>query len=68
MEDPTPIPFLVVAGGDYRVTVAPRRKATPEAVVRAAADVCQQALEDMGVGGKTAKGYGYFVPAPRNGS
>lgn len=61
VEDPTPVPFLVVAGGEYRVTVAPRRRATPGDVVARAAQLCRQALEDMGIGGKTAKGYGYFV-------
>lgn len=60
-EDPTPIPFLAVEDGDYAITVAARSRNTPPELVDVAAELCQAALQDMGIGGKTAKGYGYFV-------
>lgn len=60
IEDPTPIPFLTVAGGRFRATLLGRDKATDVALVEQAAELAREALEDLGAGGKTAKGYGYF--------
>lgn len=69
VEDPTPIPFLVVGGGDYEIGIAVRRRSRPggDELVRLAMDLCLAALDELGVGGKTAKGYGYFHPAPEGG-
>ncbi len=61
VEDPIPVPFLVVSKGHYQVIVAPTRASSPRDWVRFAAECCSEALADLGVGGKTAKGYGYFM-------
>lgn len=61
IEDPSPVPFLCVAGGEYQVAVAPRRSATALSIVKTASELCKTALKDMGIGSKTAKGYGYFL-------
>lgn len=69
IEDPTPIPFLVVSGGTYKVILALRRGKNSAAgtnsgsLLEDAQKLCRQALDEMGIGGKTAKGYGYFVEA-----
>jgi len=60
-DNPIPVPFLAVAGGRYRVALRPRRGRTPHELVQLAADLCKDALDTLGVGGKTAKGYGYFL-------
>lgn len=60
VEDPTPIPFLVSIGGAYDITLTAR---TPAGVglLDLAMALCLAALDELGVGGKTGKGYGYFA-------
>ena len=60
-EDPKPIPFLAVDSGLYLVVLAARSCQTPPKLVKAAAELCRQALDNLGIGSKTAKGYGYFL-------
>ncbi|MGE0529666.1 MAG: type III-B CRISPR module RAMP protein Cmr6 [Bdellovibrionales bacterium] len=61
VEDPTPIPFLVVNGGHYQITVAKRHPTVSNPLLELASELCVSALDEIGIGGKTAKGYGYFV-------
>lgn len=60
VEDPIPVPFLVVSGGAYDLTVTKRTPRVSNDLLVLAADLCVAALDEMGIGGKTAKGYGYF--------
>jgi len=63
IEDPIPIPFLAVQGGRYRAYFAARNSKLANVdinIVKQAKELCTEALDDLGVGGKTAKGYGYF--------
>ena len=66
VEDPIPVPFLVVAKGQYIVTVGKRHPEVKQEVVDLAAKLVGRALDELGIGGKTAKGYGYFrLPGDR---
>ncbi|HMV69413.1 MAG TPA: type III-B CRISPR module RAMP protein Cmr6, partial [Myxococcota bacterium] len=59
-EDPVPASLLVVAAGaTFRFRVGARRDARPELVSRALGHL-RDALSMIGVGAKTAAGYGYF--------
>lgn len=59
---PTPIPFLTVAAGQgFLFAVAPRRREDAADLARVLTWL-EEALAWMGAGGKTAAGYGRFVP------
>ncbi|QDT15050.1 type III-B CRISPR module RAMP protein Cmr6 [Alienimonas californiensis] len=67
IEDPVPVPFLVASGGTYAVALT-ARTAAGTALLPSAAAWCRSALEDLGAGGKTAKGYGYFLISEAEGA
>lgn len=54
--NPIPNEFLTVSGGTFAVDLV-----GPEADVRSAGDWCQEAFEELGLGAKTAAGYGYLT-------
>jgi CRISPR-associated protein Cmr6 len=57
---PNPIFFLTVAGGmPFEFALAPRNG--DNACVNRGFELLKEALENLGAGGKTAVGYGYFV-------
>lgn len=59
---PVPVPFLTVDRATrFRFGVAARRTGQTALVEQAEAWI-RQALSDIGVGAKTAAGYGFFVP------
>lgn len=59
VEDPVPVPFLAIQGGTFDLTLTPRRRDKTE-LLDLAFKLCLAALDELGIGGKTAKGYGYF--------
>jgi CRISPR-associated protein Cmr6 len=62
-QNPVPIPFLTVkAGVRFSFAVGWRGKPNPEARAQAI-EWLKAGLENLGAGGKTAAGYGYFVEA-----
>jgi len=56
--DPNPIFFLTVEGLRFRFTVAAAPK--DEKLAEKALEILKEALSTMGIGAKTAAGYGYF--------
>jgi len=59
-QNPNPIGFVTVAAGTtFAFAVGPRRGSDPQ-VVRQAVRWLKQALAELGVGAKTAAGYGVF--------
>jgi CRISPR-associated protein Cmr2 len=53
--NPVPTEFLVVSGGSFAIDLVGAAKA-----VEQAATWCESALDELGVGAKTAAGYGYL--------
>jgi CRISPR-associated protein Cmr6 len=61
--NPIPSEFLVVTGGSFAVDlIGPAEHLDP------VEEWCRAALDELGVGGKTAAGYGYLVAGPAGGS
>lgn len=61
-ENPVPVYFLAIAPGSaFRFAITPR-SAAPQHIADAkvASEWLQTSLQEMGAGGKTAAGYGYF--------
>ncbi len=72
---PTPIFFLAVASGQmFRFILTPRPgahmgdKSRQQTDLKCGKELLQEALKTLGVGGKTAVGYGRFVPPAAKGS
>src|SRR6202008_2494727 len=64
---PTPIPFLTAAPGmEFQFAVFPRAKHDSDAMA-AVSHWLEEALTEMGAGGKTAVGYGRMNRVPEEG-
>lgn len=59
-QNPIPIPFLTIENAAFTFAVHTAANAD-EALLTSAANWLQKALEDQGIGAKSAVGYGYFV-------
>jgi CRISPR-associated protein Cmr6 len=59
-QDPNPIYFLTVQNTKFLFAVAARRKESKD-YVSTAMNWLKKGLEELGIGAKTAAGYGYFV-------
>jgi CRISPR-associated protein Cmr6 len=60
VEDPVPVAFLACTGGAFDITIATRCPQGRE-LLDLTIELCREALDELGIGGKTGKGYGYFV-------
>lgn len=58
---PVPVLFLVVSGGTFAVDIVATRPGTAAGDLDKAATWCMDAVDDEGIGAKTAAGYGYLV-------
>lgn len=55
-QNPVPNPFLAIAGGTFAVDLL-----GPDEDVQLAAGWCERACDDLGIGARTAAGYGYLT-------
>ncbi len=64
-DSPNPVSFVTVSAGAYFYFAVGGRRDADDAVVRWASDWTKAALVELGIGSKTASGYGVFKPKPK---
>ena len=66
-DNPNPIAYVTVTEGTvFRFAVGLRNNAqTDKGILRDARELLQAALQELGIGAKTAQGYGVFAPVKR---